>query len=211
MAQKPGKNHLDIDELSKSIKPEVRPASTPDPTTKILNPEINNIKFVGYHSTPADIVKAEQPVESEKETYEQWLSQHKAIIMSSRKENRQSKAPSLKDVKEAERTKFIKLDVNDVLKNQENHQDEYTPIETKTYKNSKQPTTKEKSVIQLKSDTDIATQKSFFDLTIRKNIKDTPTEKFNMRSKKSESKQKETDDKKIFQKTRNGQLFWEIT
>ncbi|MCK5345111.1 MAG: hypothetical protein KAR20_16995, partial [Candidatus Heimdallarchaeota archaeon] len=75
--------------------------------------DVEEIKFAGYNTIDIELISSDRKQDNSQESYEKWLSQHKAIVKSSGKQNMSSKAPSLKNMKEnSPNTKFIQLDIN---------------------------------------------------------------------------------------------------
>ena len=129
VAKKPAANKLDYENLLKDTSNSSDPSVViPDPTKEIMNASVNDIEFVGYNSFDMNLLIDMSQNTRQDESYEEWVSQHKAIIRSSRKENRTSKAPSLKGHKDSEPTKMIRLDINEYMKKIDpKSQDDETP------------------------------------------------------------------------------------
>ncbi len=105
---------LDFDKIVKKTEDDTQNKIVfPDPTQEILNHDVDEIKFAGYNTIDIELVSDDRKHDNYQESYDKWLSQHKAIVKSSGKQNMLSKAPSLKNIKEnSPNTKFIKLDIN---------------------------------------------------------------------------------------------------
>ena len=77
---------LDFDQIVKKTADDSQSKIVyPDPTQEILNHDVEDIKFAGYNTIDIDLISNDRKQDNSQESYEKWLSQHKAIVKSSGK------------------------------------------------------------------------------------------------------------------------------